>query len=82
MLLLMCAIITGVGLVAFNLGTRRLPPPSAPNPDFRLSEQDERIEVLELELQRLRDQADFTEKLLSERSGAEPEDALEGDAES
>jgi hypothetical protein len=27
------------------------------------------------------DQADFTEKLLSERSGAEPEDALEGDAE-
>ena len=51
------------------------------NPDPRLAAQDERIELLEVELQRLRDQADFTEKLLSERSGAQPEDAVEEDTE-
>ena len=54
--------------------------PSAPNPDPRLAEQDERIELLEDELQQLRDQADFTEKLLTERGGAPPRDALEEDA--
>ena len=80
MLLLVCTIIGGVGLVAFTLGSRQLPPASAPDQDPRLAEQDERIELLENELQRLRDQADFTEKLLTERGGAQPGDALEEDA--
>ena len=80
MLLLGCSVICGVGVAAFRLGSRQLPPALPPDRSPRLSEQDERIEVLEDELQRLRDQADFTEKLLSERSGPQPEDALEGDA--
>ena len=80
MMLVMFTIIGGVGLVAYRLGTRQLPPASTPDQDPRLAEQDERIELLEDELQRLRDQADFTEKLLTERGGAQPGDALEGDA--
>ncbi len=81
MLLVVCAIVSGVGVVAFTLGTRQLPPAPAPDQNPRLAEQDERIELLEGELQRLRDQADFTEKLLTERGGSQPEDALEGDAQ-
>ncbi len=67
----------GVGLVAYALGNRQLRPPSAPDQDPRLAEQDERIELLEGELRRLRDQADFTEKLLTERGDAQPGDAQE-----
>ena len=62
------------------LGSRQLPPALPPDRSPRLSEQDERIELLEDELQRLRDQADFTEKLLTERSDPEPGEAPEGDA--
>ena len=80
MLLLVGSIVCGVGLAAFTLGTRQLPPAAPPNADPRLAEQDERIELLEGELQRLRDQADFTEKLLTERGGAQPGDDLEEDA--
>jgi len=79
MLLLGCSVICGVGVAAFRLGSRQLPPPLSPDRSPRLSEQDERIESLEDELQRLRDQADFTEKLLTERSGPEPKDAPGGD---
>ena len=79
MLLFMGTLVGAVGLVAFKLGTRQLPPPSVPDHHPRLTAQDERIELLEDELRRLRDQADFTEKLLSERSGAQPGDGLEGD---
>ncbi len=71
----MCA--GGVGLVAYTLGTRRLQPPSAPDQDPRLAQQDDRIELLEDELRRVRDQADFTERLLTERGDAQPEDAQE-----
>ena len=70
----------GVGLVGFKLGRRQLPPSSEPPQDRRLAEQAERIELLEDELQRVKDQADFTERLLTERGGAQPGDALEGDA--
>ncbi len=80
MMLAMFIIVGGVGLVAYRLGSRQLPPASAPDQDPRLAEQDERIELLENELQRLRDQADFTERLLTERGSAQPGDALEGDA--
>ncbi len=69
----------GVGVAGFMLGSRRLPPSPAPPPDRLLADQTERIEQLEEELQQVRDQADFTEKLLTElgdaRSGDTPEDA-------
>ncbi len=80
MMFVLFTVVGGVGLVAFKLGTRQLPPTLPPGQNPRLSDQDERIELLEDELERLRDQADFTEKLLSERSGPEREDAPEGDA--
>ncbi len=70
----------GVGLVAYALGNRQLRPPSAPVQHPRLAEQDERIELLEDELRRLRDQADFTERLLTERGDAQPGDT-QGDAQ-
>ena len=79
MMFVLFTVVGGVGLVAFKFGARQLPPPLPPGQNPRLSDQDERIELLEDELQRLRDQADFTEKLLSERSGPEPEDTPEGD---
>ncbi len=67
-------------MVAYKLGTSQLPSTSAPDQDHRLAGQSERIELLESELERLRDQADFTEKLLTERSGPLPGDALEENA--
>ncbi len=79
MMLVMFTIIGGVGFVVYRLGTRQLPPASTPDQDPRLAEQDERIELLEDELQQLRDQADFTEKLLTERGSADPGDAPEED---
>ena len=79
MLLLGCSVICGVGVAAFKLGSRQLPPALPPDQSPRLSEQDERIESLEDELRRLRDQADFTEQLRTERSCPEPEDAPGGD---
>lgn len=59
-------IVFAVGLAVFKL-TRQLPPSLAPGEDRRLVEQAERIEMLEDELQRVKDQADFTEKLLTEQ---------------
>ena len=58
------------------LGRRQLPPSLEPPQDRRLAEQ---VELLEEELRRVKDQADFTERLLSERGSAEPGDALQGD---
>ena len=56
-----------------RLTREQLPSGSALNQDPRIAHQGERIEALETELERLRDQADFTEKLLTERSGSDPE---------
>lgn len=42
-------------------------PPSTPEADRLLREQAERIDQLETQLRLLQEQADFTEKLLSER---------------
>ncbi len=80
MILVMMLIVVGVGFMAGRLVSRRLPPASEWDQDPRLAEQGERIELLEVELQRLRDQADFTEKLLTERGDAQPEDGLGGNA--
>ncbi|MDH3208425.1 MAG: hypothetical protein OEO79_17620 [Gemmatimonadota bacterium] len=64
-------------LVAGGLATRQLPSGSAAPQDHRLAEQAEQIEQLEAEVHRLQEQADFTEKLLTERSGAPPREALD-----
>ncbi len=80
MMLAMFIVVIGVGLVAVRLVTRQLPPASTPDQDRRLAEQAERIELLEDKLQRVKDQADFTERLLTERGGAQPGGAPEGDA--
>lgn len=80
MILVMMLIAVGAGFMAGRLVGRRLPPASERDQDPRLAEQGERIELLEDELQRLRDQADFTEKLLAGRGDAQPEDGLEGNA--
>ena len=63
---MMAIIVLVVGLAVFKF-TRQLPSSLAPPEDHRLVEQADRIELLEDELQRVKDQADFTEKLLTER---------------
>jgi hypothetical protein len=68
-------LVTGAGWVGFTLGKRQLPPSSAPRQDRRLAEQ---VEVLEEELRRVQDQADFTERLLTERDSSGPGDAPQG----
>ncbi len=75
MMPVMLIIVLGVGLAVFKLSTRQLPSSSAPPQDRGLAEQAERIE-----LQRVKNQADFTERLLTERGGVRPGDALEEDA--
>ena len=70
----------GVLLLGIKLVTRQLPPASTPDQDRRLAEQAEEIELLRDEVRRLQDQADFTERLLSERSDVHPGDGPERDA--
>ena len=76
MLTAVLALVWGVGLVGFKLGRRRLPPSSVPSQDRRLAEQ---VELLEEELRQVKDQADFTERLLSERGIAGPGDERQGE---
>lgn len=78
MFMAVLAVAGGVGVAGFLLGSRRLPPSPAPPPDRVLAEQTERIEQLEEELRQVRDQADFTEKLLTERGDARSGDKPEG----
>ena len=70
-LIVFFGVVSGAGLVGFMLGRSRLPP-SFPAQDRRLAEQ---VERLEDELQRVKDQADFTERLLTEGGGAPSERA-------
>lgn len=69
-------LVSGAGLVGFVLGRRQLLPPSASPQDRRLAQQ---VELLEEELRRVKDQADFTERLLTERGGGGPGDSQAGD---
>ena len=78
MMLVWLVAVVVIVLVAARLATRQLPSGSAPPQDRRLAEQAEQIEQLEAEVHRLQEQADFTEKLLTERSGAPPREALDG----
>jgi hypothetical protein len=75
MVIAVLSMITGAALVGFLLGRHRLPRPSGQPQDRRLAEQAERIELLEAELSRVKEQADFTERLLSERGGSPLDDA-------
>ncbi len=80
MLIAVCGLVCGVGVVGFLLGRRQALPSFQPPEDLRAAGQDERIELLEDELQRVKDQADFTERLLAERGDAPPGDPREADA--
>jgi hypothetical protein len=72
MVMAVFGLVTGASLIGFMLGRRQLPPAAALGHDRRLAEQ---VELLEEELRRVKDQADFTERLITERGSAEPEDA-------
>lgn len=72
------AVIAGVAWIVVTFGRGQLRGPSE-RPELLLTEQAERIASLEDELQRVRDQADFTEKLLSERRGKGAGRPSEGD---
>jgi hypothetical protein len=69
------AVVVGVVLVGTLLGRRELGSGTQPQSDRLLQEQAERISELEDELARLREQADFTERLLGERHGERRDDA-------
>jgi hypothetical protein len=72
MLITVLGIIGAAGFVGYVIGRSALPPPDKAFEDARLANQMERIELLEAELERLREQADFTERLLEERGGDRP----------
>jgi hypothetical protein len=76
-LIAVLGLVCGVGSVGLMLGRRQLPPSSVSPRDRRLAEQ---VEMLEEELRRVKDQADFTERLLTERDSAERDDAGQGDS--
>lgn len=58
----------GAALTGFFVGRLASGRSSLPAPDPRLVDQTDRIAALEDELHRVREQADFTERLLTERS--------------
>lgn len=76
MMLMMVIVILGsvlaIGLMGSAFARRQFPRASSASHDGLLAEQAERIELLEEELRRVRDQADFTERLLTERSRVVP----------
>lgn len=76
MMLAWLVVLVLVVLVIARLATRQLPPASSQEARA-LSQQAERIEELEEELRRVKEQADFTEKLLTERSEARDEEKPE-----
>lgn len=61
------AVIAAAAWMVASFGRGRLRGPTARPGERLLEEQAERIALLEDEVKRVRDQADFTEKLLSER---------------
>ena len=71
-LIVLVMVVLGVGSAAvlgsIFIAQRALAPGSHSSDDPRLAEQADRIAVLEAEVHRLREQADFTERLLSDRS--------------
>jgi len=61
-------VLVAAGFMVLRLGSARLPPASTSDQDRVLAQQAERIEQLEEELRLLKEQVDFTERLLSDRS--------------
>jgi cell division protein FtsB len=76
MLVTLLGIVGGAAFAGYMIGRNSLPPGDIAFEDARLAKQMERIELLEAEISRLRDQADFTEKLLEERGT--PDEPPEG----
>lgn len=73
MMLVWIVILVVLVLVVVKLTSRQLPPGSQSDQERRLAEQAEQIDRLEAELGRVKEQADFTERLLTERSEANDE---------
>lgn len=73
-MLAMLFIFVAIGTVAVRLVTRQLPPGSGSDQERRLAEQAEQIELLEDELRRVKEQAEFTEKLLTDRGDNPPDE--------
>lgn len=78
MLVVLVALFAAVFLGVSALRRDQLPP-SSPEADRLLRQQAERIDELEEELRRLQEQADFTEKLLSDRDAKAPGELPPGD---
>lgn len=82
MMLAWLVLVVVIGLLAVRMVGGRLPSAPTSDQDRRLAEQAEQIEQLEEELRRVKEQADFTEKLLSERrDDVRDRDAEKGDSE-
>jgi type II secretory pathway pseudopilin PulG len=75
-MLVWLVVLVVLGVAAVRLVTRQLPA-SRSGEDRLLANQSEQIEQLEDELRRVKEQADFTEKLLTDRHESDDEDALE-----
>lgn len=71
-MLLWLVVLVVLGVAAVRLVTRQLPASDA-DEDRLLANQAEQIEQLEEELRRVKEQADFTEKLLTERHESDDE---------
>lgn len=76
MIIAILGIVVVTGLVASSVLRLQLSRPSPRFEQERLEEQAHRIEFLEDQLQRLKEQADFTERLLAERGSASPADEV------
>jgi Na+-transporting NADH:ubiquinone oxidoreductase subunit NqrB len=79
MLVVLVALFAAVFLGVSALRRDQLPP-SSPEADRLLRQQAERIDELETQLRLLQEQADFTEKLLSERNEKTPGELPPGDS--
>lgn len=78
MMLVWLVVVVVLGLAAVRLVARQLPSASKPDEDRLLANQAEQIEELQDELRRVKEQAEFTEKLLTERHDSEEDAPEEG----
>lgn len=74
MMLVWLVVLVLLALVLARLATRQLPSGFQSDSDRRLADQAEEIERLQEEVKRVKEQADFTERLLTERGEAEDEE--------
>jgi Tfp pilus assembly protein PilN len=77
MMLMWLIVVVVAALLLARIVTRQLPSAPSPDQDRLLAAQAERIEQLEDEIQQVREQADFTERLLTDRSESPPQDVTD-----